>query len=556
MINKYQFAIIYAIILLIASGLRLWRLGEIPIDTYWDETAMIMDGQAVVATGNDVHGKNWLQPIFASYGDYKLPVYIWLVTIAVKLVGPTAFAVRLPSAVAGILTVILTGLIAQELFKHLLSARHRQNLQLWAMLIVSIAPWSITFSRVGFEGHLGQLLVGSTFYLALKARKQARCFLIAATLAITAVFSYFSTRFVLPIGYFMSFFYTLQTKVKKAAVGYYLLGGAVFVAGLIVMSLSPLYPASQQFRLSSPSILDQSPAVQLANTYRQLSNNSPIDRIFFHRYFFTLKRLLINYSKNLDLNFLFWTGESNLRHSTGEHGLFYLSFLPLLIYGLYQLAQKRQVFIILYLLSWWLFGLLPASVPLEVPHALRSLNSLIPIAILIAYGGEALFNQNILRRNLLSAIFGCCLIWESTGFIHYYFQIYPHTSASAFQAGYTQLASALLAEKSSANQVWVDIDDNRFYLWLLANSYYPPQLIQSWPKNQNFQLSQVDNISWQNINYSDVPSVDGKLIIAGRRNQVLSRLADYGYTPNRITSVYDKLGEEQFVLTYFDRSVQ
>ncbi|KKT97629.1 MAG: hypothetical protein UX00_C0008G0003 [Microgenomates group bacterium GW2011_GWB1_45_17] len=76
-------------ILLIAAVLRLYKLGSIPVSMYIDEIAIGVDAKSIAQTGRDMHGHSWLTPMFLSYGDYKLPVYIW---IATGVRGPPALS--------------------------------------------------------------------------------------------------------------------------------------------------------------------------------------------------------------------------------------------------------------------------------------------------------------------------------------------------------------------------------------------------------------------------------------------------------------------------------
>src|SRR3989344_5210772 len=91
-------------IIILAAILSLYKLGEVPSGLYQDETAIGYNAYSLLETGKDEHGVSY--PLyFKSFGDYKLPVYIYLTAFSVKTFGLTGFAVRLPSAVFGILSV-------------------------------------------------------------------------------------------------------------------------------------------------------------------------------------------------------------------------------------------------------------------------------------------------------------------------------------------------------------------------------------------------------------------------------------------------------------------
>src|SRR3989344_3080987 len=80
---------------------RLWRFGQIPNSLYWDEAAVGLDARSLIATGKDLAGHSWFQPLFYSYGDYKAPVYIWSTTLIGFIQGEVSeLTIRLPSLLA------------------------------------------------------------------------------------------------------------------------------------------------------------------------------------------------------------------------------------------------------------------------------------------------------------------------------------------------------------------------------------------------------------------------------------------------------------------------
>lgn len=559
--SKRLFYLLFSLIILLGGFLRCYKLGEIPIATYWDETAIIVDARSLAETGKDMHGNGWLQAIFPSYGDYKLPVYIWCASLFVKILGPTALAVRSPSALAGIFSIVLAGLIAKQLAPKNSTLLNKQRLQLLGMLAMSLAFWDIMFSRAGFEGHLGQLLLGLSIYLALKAKDHQWWFLpLNGLIAVLALFTYYSTRFVWPVVFLLVLVINLARLKKKdnfnrqqfvSLIFSGLIAVGIFLTGLSIMSNSPYYQASQRFRLSAASVLDQTLVVQTSNQYKQITSNNLLSRLAFHRHWFTVKNLLTNYSQNLSFNFLFLTGDQNLRHGTGQHGLFALSFLPIFFLGLYTLVKKNRLSLMI-LLVWWLVALLPASVPTDVPHSLRSLNALLPLAIILGFGLESVWQTRFKLKKLLICFWLGWTVFLLADFYHYLLKIYPTTSATFWQSGYQELAVVLVKEMDKNTQLWVNIDDERFYLWLLAPQFFSSATIQAWPKDQNFQLKNIKNLTWENFVYQDFNSKKSKFVLAGKREDTLGNLKNYGITYSQIKSILDKNGIERFILVYFN----
>src|SRR3989344_2284705 len=105
----------FALILLLASVLRLVKLDTFPPALNWDEVSLGYNAYSLLLTGADEWGVSF-PTIFRAFGDYKLPTYVYATTPIIKLLGPTDLAVRLPSALAGILTVAVAYVLGHRLF--------------------------------------------------------------------------------------------------------------------------------------------------------------------------------------------------------------------------------------------------------------------------------------------------------------------------------------------------------------------------------------------------------------------------------------------------------
>ena len=111
-INRAE--LLLGLIISLGIGLRTVNLNGQPVSIYWDEAAMAYDAFSLTQTGQDMHGHSLWQAIFPSYGDYKLPLYIWLAAVMMKILGPTVTAFRLVSALSGSVLIGLSYLLAKE----------------------------------------------------------------------------------------------------------------------------------------------------------------------------------------------------------------------------------------------------------------------------------------------------------------------------------------------------------------------------------------------------------------------------------------------------------
>src|SRR3990167_1659326 len=133
-------------IIILASFLRLYRLGEFPAGLNADEAALGYNAYSLLLTGKDEHGHPW--PVnLESFGDFKPAGYAYFLIPFIKVFGLTEFAVRLPSALFGVLAVLFIYLLIKELTPS----------EAWAYLgglSLAISPWHLHFFRGARGGKL------------------------------------------------------------------------------------------------------------------------------------------------------------------------------------------------------------------------------------------------------------------------------------------------------------------------------------------------------------------------------------------------------------------
>jgi len=539
-VTTKKYLIFFTLIIALAAFLRFWQLGQIPLSLYWDEIAMFADAKKVAQTGNDLHDLSPFHLIFPSYGDYKLAPYIWSATSSFALFGHNYFALRAPSAFAGIFTIIIAGLIAFSLCP---LPSHKKTYQLLTMIIIAFSPWSILFSRTGFEGHLAQMFLSLAvlFLIYSWQKKPSLPYSFASGFfGGLAFWTYFSVRFVWP-PIFLAFtlYFYLRTKKLSQALTSLTAIGIIFFIMYLTMTFTPFYQESNRFRLGTDSILNQTDLPHQINAQRQISGNNLLSRLIFTQKGAQLSQLLNNYAAHLDFSYLFLTGDANLRHSSGSHGLFYLICAPLLILGFIGLFHRDRSLLFV-LIIWWLAALLPASVPTTgVPHALRTLNALTPIALIISFSFFPLLQLSKRSRKIYFSLISLIFCFSFIRFSWYYFTIYPTLSAPDWQASNPKLAQILIDQKDNFPHVYTTHLDDRLFLWYLAHP--DTDLAQLNQKNQshNFQFTSIDN-----VHFNTLPSLDtSPFFLLGPKNIILQYLQEKE-PPYQILYDYQEYGQE------------
>src|SRR3989344_8926202 len=94
--------ILLILIIILAALTRVLFLGQFPNGFTGDEAQQGYSAYSILKTGKDEWGQ--VLPIFPrGFGDYKPPLYTYLTIPSVAVFGLNIFAVRLPSALIGIL---------------------------------------------------------------------------------------------------------------------------------------------------------------------------------------------------------------------------------------------------------------------------------------------------------------------------------------------------------------------------------------------------------------------------------------------------------------------
>jgi len=131
-------------ILAVAALARLPGLGGWPPPLNQDEASRGYDAWCLLESGQDRWGESW--PLFQRSfgpGDYTAALSTWLMLPSVALVGPTPAAMRLPTALGGVLTVALLRIWVRRLWG--------DRVALAAALLLALSPWHISLTRTAHE---------------------------------------------------------------------------------------------------------------------------------------------------------------------------------------------------------------------------------------------------------------------------------------------------------------------------------------------------------------------------------------------------------------------
>jgi hypothetical protein len=359
---KDNFALI--IISTLALILRVVFLHTLPPSLNWDEASHGYNAYSILMTGRDEWGE-FLPAIFRAYGDYKLPLYIYSTAVSVAIFGLNEFAIRLPSALAGVGTVVFTYLLVKDLAGYGLrltgsdkitkkSDTKFHNLQLNACnllphisaFLVAVEPWSLFLSRGAFEANLALMLfVGGVFFF-FKGLRIPKYYLLSAVFFGLTVWTYNSYRIFTPL--MVLVLIVLHYKVLLAsfkAKPLLLLTSTFLLLFLLIPMLYQLTAVSGQARYGKVAIIDEGAVANIDEQRTNFKGSPLVARLIHNKGVYFLKTVAGNWTAHYAPGFLFLEGGSQYQYSVQEHGLLYLVNLPFLFFGLWFVimgAAKRK----------------------------------------------------------------------------------------------------------------------------------------------------------------------------------------------------------------------
>ena len=157
-----------ALLVIIAGGGFIYTraLTTNPAGFYIDESSIAYNAHLIAQTGRDEHGESW--PLyFRAFGDYKNPVYVYLLAAIFRVTGPGIHVARLFSATLGILAALVMGLLAARVTQ-------QHSVALGGMFTALSTPWLFELSRVVVEVALYPLLVATLLLLVHRVSGKRR----------------------------------------------------------------------------------------------------------------------------------------------------------------------------------------------------------------------------------------------------------------------------------------------------------------------------------------------------------------------------------------------
>lgn len=507
-------------IILFASWLRLWNLSSVPSSLFGDELDVGYQAYSIVKTGNDYYG-NRMPLHFHSLAEYRTPLYLYSAVPTVWLFGVSPLGVRLPAALFGIATIPVMYLLSFELAKRLTNKRHTE-IALLASLALAISPWHIQYSRAAFEVTevLFFLVLGLwAFFKSFVSPKYIVLFAISLS---TMTWIYSTAKLYVPI-----MLVVLAVMYAKELLKF---PRKLIIATLVTFALlcAPMYIDSffgeggARFGyisvFSDPTTEPEIGTARLndarvrGESGEGLSPNL-MDRVIHNKFVYWGESILNHYYQSFSTDFLFVSGDPNLRHSIKNMGQLYkidaIGLLAgiVLLFGIGKNAKTKLLVAALFLV-----GAIPASLTRDGgDHATRLFLTVPAYMFVIAYG-LALGYDRMSKRVKAPVVFGMATLYVLSFFMyqHLFWIHNPWESERWWHAGFQGAISEVKKREADFDRVVISTANEPPWVFFAAWYEYPPQEWQeNFPTEHKKVLPGFGEVSYINKFYFGSPSGRG-----------------------------------------------
>jgi hypothetical protein len=368
----------------VAAGLSFVWYFDSPLQStpgfFIDESSIAYNAWSIARTGADEHGVR-IPVYFAAFGEYKNPVYIYLLALVFKVGGPSILAARALSIVLGFLAAGCLSLLVRDV-----------PARAFVFLAAIATPWLFETSRLVFEVAAFPLALALALW-CVRAQKHP---IVCALGFALVTYTYTAGRFLGPA---MAVALLLVMPWRRALIAW---GAYAVLLIPALLNVRALFARVAEVGLARPS-----------------------------------------YFAAFSPSFLFVTGDANPRHHVAFGGMLLVTVALAALVGIGTAIRNRDPWS-RYLLAMLVLAPIPGALAPEAPHALRLIPLGVVLIVFAGIGVSTLaaIPREALRAALTIALF-LALAAEGLAFRAQYHELAP-LRVDDFDAGYPHAFAAVL----------------------------------------------------------------------------------------------------------------
>lgn len=505
-----KFIIAFIFILALGGFLYFHKLELIPNGLYVDEAVTGYNAYSLLKTGKDEYGKAY--PVALRFlGSYSPPLYTYLSIPIVAINGLSIFSTRIVSSISGLLSILLVF----HFLKALKITKSKWTPALGALLF-AISPWTVFYSRVGYELYLAFFAFALGVFFVWQGLKKPKLLIHGFALLSLSTYTAHPEQILTPIFIVgITVFFRKELLAKKSK-KYFLAG--LFIAGLIQLPYLTI--------ISSPALFSKTSLFYKGVVFAQAEKIAHFLPTFIAFPLSFLREFLSQYLTYFSPRSLFFLPDPDPQRGLPELSVFYSWMIIPYFVGVYLLLKGRKKRSLKFILLLCLLAPLPAALAGDPFSTQRALPLLLPLSLIITLGVDRLIYKARLKVWLATLIglltLSFLLLWRS------YFVLLPNERAKTWGYGFKQLAEEI---KKRPNDKFL-IDQSRIkpaYVELAFFLKYPPEQLhkeidQSIKDNYytktvfspHYQFANIEtrNINWEKDIYTKQIIVGDELAIS------------------------------------------
>lgn len=470
------------VILLAATFLRLYKLQTDPPSLFGDELDLGYQAYSILKTGRDYQG-NFMPIHFHSLAEWRTPLYLYSAVPTVAIWGISPLGTRVPAAIFGVLSVLAIYLLAKELAKN-------ENVGLLAAALMAVSPWSLQYSRAGFEATEMIFLLIMGLWLFLKSLHQPKWLWLSVACLVFTPWVYSTAKLFTPI-LLIFLFILFRKEILKLGKKYLI---SAVIAGLIVgvpIAYSSLFGGGAQ-RFNYISIFADPTTESSIGSSRELTartrgetgaglSPSFVDKVVYNKFTYWGGNFIKNYLSAFSTDFLFIKGDPNPRQSIGIGELYRIEiialFLGVIFFFTSKMIDKKMKILIGFLI---LSAPIPSAITVDGGNHATRLILLLPVLIfLVSYGWVSLFGM-FKGKPKTFAISLTILLYALSIFFYLneYYTVYPWNSERWWHYGWGPAISEIKSIDSNYDRVFISMSGEPAWIFFAGWYEYPPALWQ------------------------------------------------------------------------------
>lgn len=448
-------------IIVLAILLRLFYLSSIPAGLDPDEAEFAFNSYTLEKYLKNENNE-FLPFQVNTYGNYRPLGLPYIIAISLKFFGNTIFALRLPNAIFGVLSVILIYFFTKTIFKN-------NKIALLSAFLMSISPWSVFLSRDTAEPIMAMCFVLLLFIFVQKywTTKKNKYLILIYFSAFIAFFTYTGVLpliFLLPIG--LCLYLYLSTKIFLWKIFLPFLFLIIFPV-LFVYKSTPGYLNG---RLKQTSLLSEKGqfGIKLVteeqireNGYNRKDYQNFITLFFHNMKINTLNNILNNWTKHFSFEYLYFKGGEPNRLQVPGVGVFLLIESIFLIGGVLLMFRHGKFGLLFFSTFIILASFLPAGLTFEeVPSTHRPIFATVGFFLIESYFLFSIARSSIFPKKspisltVFSFLF-LVLAYQMSVYLHNYLVLSPRHRNWFRHAEMYDIAFFLKKNKYRYNKIYV-----------------------------------------------------------------------------------------------------